>query len=198
MGFSRPVAAVGCGRGPTPGALALEIAVFDRWRDRGFTPLGIYNCRRIAGSTSWSLHAEGRALDVGVTGADAVSVGELLEQLLAAGDGFLQRIIFNHRVYDAASPTGRAFTGTNPHTDHMHIELSWPGASLLIQPALQEGSDMTPAEVAVVVRQVLNEGTGNGQRSWAETSAATLGQSNALMVELRSLRALVQAQLDAG
>ncbi len=33
----------------------------------------------------------------------------------------------------------------------------------------------TEADLERVIRKVLNEGTGNGQKTWAGTSAATLG-----------------------
>lgn len=128
MGFSRAAAARGCGDGPTPGAVALEVAVIERWGDAGVYSLGIFNCRRVAGTDSWSLHAEGRAVDLGVVGADSGAGASLLGALLECGDQVLQRIMYDHRVYDAASPRGRAIARGDPHTDHLHVELSWAGA----------------------------------------------------------------------
>lgn len=37
-------------------------------------------------------------------------------------------VIFNGRTWASYSPTWKAYTGSNPHTDHIHLSLSWDGA----------------------------------------------------------------------
>jgi len=60
--------AYGCRRGPAAGAQAgthlLALYLF-HWVPFG-RHYGIYNCRKATGSNSWSLHAEGRAFDLGL------------------------------------------------------------------------------------------------------------------------------------
>ena len=133
MDWAPHVAAAGCGAGPTPGALALQAWLLDTYGRRGaVTGGGIYNCRRVLGSQSWSLHAEGRALDLMVTPGWVPVGDQVLAQLGQFGlELGLQRIIWWHQVYDHESPGGRDYYGTSPHTDHLHIELTWPAAHSL-------------------------------------------------------------------
>jgi len=109
-----------------PGARALMAWCLDNYPMA--RNLGIYNYRPVRGSTSLSIHAEGRALDVGfpVVGGQAHAEGtRLLNQLGARGRELgVQTIIWNRRIYSARSPYGRTYTGVNPHIDHLHVELT--------------------------------------------------------------------------
>ncbi len=40
----------------------------------------------------------------------------------------VQYVIWNRRTWQAWNPTWRTYTGASPHTDHVHISLSWDGA----------------------------------------------------------------------
>lgn len=192
MGFSGATPALGCSSGPSVGAVALESAVIERWAARGVHSLGIFNCRRIAGTSSWSLHAEGRAVDLGVPSADMAAGYEVLAALQGAGDGLLQRIMWDRRIYDAQTPQGRAITAGHLHTDHLHVELSWPGARGEVSIALPDDTDnedeMTPDQVRVIVESELNKGTANGQASWAGTSKAVLGTVQGLVNSVAQLQ----------
>lgn len=129
MGFAAYRGATGCGDGPTGGAIDLQTTLVGQWSPQGAYSLGIYACRRVVGSTAWSVHAEGRALDLGVRGGQAQLVGdEVLEQLLQAHDEALQRVIWDRKTFDLLTPLGRPYTGRDPHTGHLHIELSWAAA----------------------------------------------------------------------
>lgn len=90
--------------------------------------LGIYNYRPVRGSTTLSIHAEGRALDVGfpLVGTSAHPSGtQLLNTLGRHGKALgIQTIIWNRAIYSARSPNGRYYSGVNPHRDHLHIELT--------------------------------------------------------------------------
>ena len=109
-----------------PGARALMSWCLDNYPMA--RNLGIYNYRPVRGSTSLSIHAEGRALDVGmpVVGGQAHAEGtRLLNRLGARGRELgIQTIIWNRRIYSARSPLGRTYSGVNPHVDHLHIELT--------------------------------------------------------------------------
>jgi hypothetical protein len=94
---------------------------------------GIYNCRQTAGG-SRSVHGDGRALDIGYSGVSNPAGTRLVQRLLPhVGRLGIQRIIWNRRVWDARSPGGRAYGGggLSPHTDHVHIELTWASARQL-------------------------------------------------------------------
>jgi hypothetical protein len=100
---------------------------------------GIYSGRNtVLGNLS--AHAEGRALDVGCS----ITVGNrIVDYLLALRyqdeDGNWHRgpaglgisvIIHNRVIYSAKSPTGRRYDG-DPHTDHVHIEMTRKAATRL-------------------------------------------------------------------
>lgn len=118
---------------------------------------GIYNCRPVRGSSAVSIHSEGRALDVmmPVVGGRAHASGhELLGRLAAGADGLgLQAVIWDRRIYSRRSPSGRAYNGSNPHVDHLHVEmvrasadsLSPSSVRSLLGPPLPEREPAKPA-----------------------------------------------------
>ena len=52
--------------GAEPGTIALRDYVLEEWPN-GTRDMGIYNPRKIRGSSSWSIHSEGRGWDCGIT-----------------------------------------------------------------------------------------------------------------------------------
>lgn len=173
MGFAPSVGATGCRGGPSAGAVALLAEIIEAWGPEGVRSLGIYNCRKIAGSDEWSIHSEGRAVDLGVSGVHADVPGQILGCLLGAGNGVLQRIIWDHRVYDIQTPAGREYGGSNPHTDHLHVELSWAAARQEIPLELQlddQEDDIDVDDVRQAMRDVLNEATPHGETEGWEGS----------------------------
>lgn len=121
-----------CSGRAQPGALALMSYIVNTRRD-GARNWGIYSCRRIAGTNRVSVHAEGRALDIGFSGVSNPAGTRLVNALIAnnarlAGRLGIQVIIWNRRIYSRRSPQGRRYTGASPHTDHVHIELNWAAA----------------------------------------------------------------------
>lgn len=122
-----------CTTGPQPGAKALMAAFLGVYGTRGGTNLGIFNCRPVRGSTNTtSLHGEGRACDFGINPHGA-AWGTTLADLLRLHSAELgvQCVIWSRRIWSGAKPHAgwRAYTGTNPHLDHIHLELSWKAAS---------------------------------------------------------------------
>lgn len=86
-------------------------------------------------------HHEGRAWDWSVradTPADVARVDEVLAWLLASdakGDAHamlrragLRYILWNSRTWSVRTKDWQPYTGTNPHTDHVHFSFGWPGA----------------------------------------------------------------------
>ena len=98
---------------------------------------------RACGVGGKSEHKEGRAFDWGVNvnnKRDRASVQALMKWLLKTdryGNRYamarrlgIQYMIWNRRIWGAysAGRGWRKYTGSNPHTDHVHFSLSWAGA----------------------------------------------------------------------
>lgn len=130
-----------CTGGPQDGARALMAWWLGTYGNLGAINSGIYNCRPIAGSSIRSLHGEGRAADLGVRPLDA-GYGHDAASVLHANSAEIgiQCIIWSRRIWSGARPYDgfRPYGGSNPHTDHLHVELSWPAARLLTQARIVE------------------------------------------------------------
>lgn len=122
------------------GTLALQRYI-DHWY-RG-SSAGIYNCRTVSGSSTVSLHAEGRALDwrlyswVPEERRAARRIREFLlrrdsedRRRAGARRWGVQQIIYNGHHWSASHPKARwhACEWDCGHADHMHIEQNWRGA----------------------------------------------------------------------
>lgn len=90
--------------------------------------MGIYSCRDVAGTSTYSIHSCGRAGDTGVPtlsggGANTTLGHPPLRDLIDnAGVLGLHGAIYNRLRYDARSPEGRYYNGVHPHYDHIHWE----------------------------------------------------------------------------
>jgi hypothetical protein len=127
-----------CSGGYTKGAVALR-----GWLQRHYrftSNIQGYACRQnTANPAQMSVHAEGRALDwmanAGVP-AQRRAVNRFRARLaadnwrLARAMG-IQELIWNRQIWTSYhhSEGWRAYTGPNPHTDHIHIGLNRAGAS---------------------------------------------------------------------
>jgi hypothetical protein len=103
------------------------------YKGRGGRTLGIYVCRSIAGSDVLSTHAEGRAGDLGIpVGA---SWGQGLADALVAASGQLgiQCVIYRRRIWTSnrCKEGWRPYSGSNPHNDHAHVEVTAAAADNL-------------------------------------------------------------------
>lgn len=125
--------------GPAPGALALRDWALTRFPDTA-RDLGVYNPRRIRGGRGWSVHAEGRALDVGFpVERFGHPDGHALTRLLVSRHAQLgvQQVIWSRSVWRNTIGRWRPYNGTSPHLDHAHIELT-----------REAGAQLTPAMIA--------------------------------------------------
>lgn len=88
-----------------------------------------------------SEHHEGRAIDWMISASDQGDLADDLFAWLLAKDAYtnthamvrrlgIMYIIWNHQVWRAYSPEDgwQPYNGSNPHTDHVHISMSWDGA----------------------------------------------------------------------
>ena len=117
--------------GPAPGAKVLM-----SWCLANYPPgtnLGIYNPRSVRGGSALSLHAEGRALDVGfpVQRPDGADTGWRLVDAMVDHHAALgvQCVIFARRIWSNTRPTWRPYAGAADHYDHVHIELTREAAA---------------------------------------------------------------------
>jgi hypothetical protein len=155
-----------CTTGPSPGAKALMSWFLGQYQARGGCNLGIFNCRRARGSTTTtSLHGEGRACDFGINPHGAQYGTDLAEQLrLHSGELGIQCVIWNRRIWSGSYPDAgwRAYSGVNPHVDHIHLELSRAAAQsltpervhqVLAGPALEE-DELSQQQVDQIRRDI--------------------------------------------
>lgn len=146
-----------CTSGPQPGTAALLAAVLDVFGQHGAYSLGIYNCRSVRGGSSPSVHGEGRALDVGLpmTAEGAADGHRIVDRILAvAWELGLTYAIYDRTSFSASHPYGRAYTGSHPHYDHLHAEMTWHAATNLTYKsalALLEDRQMRTYAQAVIV-----------------------------------------------
>ena len=128
-----------CATVPTPGLVSLRELIATSYP--GVASLGrlIRDCAQGAKSE----HKDGRAVDWTVNvdnPAQSAAAASFLGWLLAADvhgnkHANLRRlgimyVIWNRQVFEAYrdDPSWQPYTGASPHTDHIHISLSWAGA----------------------------------------------------------------------
>ncbi|WP_194836759.1 glucosaminidase domain-containing protein [Nocardia sp. XZ_19_369] len=118
-----------CTTGEQPGARAMA----DQWKRLTGRKAGTFNCRSTTFGTP-SLHGEGRAIDLYANAADPAQRAQVNAYLawLQANAVELQvaYIIWNRRQWgwQFRAKGWRPYGGSNPHTDHIHVDLSWEGA----------------------------------------------------------------------
>lgn len=119
-----------CSGKPQAGTLALRAGV--RAAFPGIGDLGIYNCRPSSGGGGLSTHGEGRGWDAACNAnsqAGLVLGNKVAAELISVYSRLgIQRIIWNRRQWDVLNKRWRAYGGSSPHTDHLHIELCWEAA----------------------------------------------------------------------
>src|SRR5699024_4028115 len=102
------------------------------YKSKGAVSDGIYNCRSVRGGRTTSIHGEGRAADFGVRPYGA-SYGTALANAIVAMSKELgvQCVIWNRRIWSSAYPHSgwRKYSGVDPHTGHLHVELTWSMAN---------------------------------------------------------------------
>jgi hypothetical protein len=114
--------ASGCSSGLTAHARAVAAAIRARY---GAVPIGGYACRPNTADTSQtSVHGTGRALDV-MTTAGAPIADWLLANAATLG---VQLIIWDRRIWRVGRGVG-PYGGPNPHTDHVHVEVTGAGTT---------------------------------------------------------------------
>jgi hypothetical protein len=127
-----------CDPTPKPGTVALRNLLLSRYPNT--VSFGISRACDVGGTSE---HKEGRAFDWGANvnnAAQRASVDDFLANLFAT-DQYGHRnalarrlgvmyVIWNQQIWGAysADQGWRPYSGDSPHTDHVHISLSWAGA----------------------------------------------------------------------
>ncbi len=167
--------------GPTPGARALMAYLRNRWAYAA--DWGIYEPRTVSGRTTLSHHAEGRALDIGITplspkAADLVKGMPIVEAIGAHGRRLgIDQLIFNKRIWSASAPSSKQFPGAHPHYDHIHIGLT-----------RQAGANLNPATIQAVL---------GGTGAAGDQSVTLPSKSATHRVSATSLRVRAEPSLSA-
>lgn len=125
--------AKGCAKGPQPGTMVLYRHILDSPAWKPAKGQGVYNPRKVRGSNrTWSIHAEGRALDIGYPAGSAT--GDRLFDLLVAQCQALgiQQILWSGRGWRIGKGHFRLSTSSAKlHETHLHIEQAWHWALTL-------------------------------------------------------------------
>lgn len=136
-GFARYEGQSTCDPTPKSGTLALRDVLLARYPST--KSLGISRNCDVGGQSE---HKEGRAFDWAVDihdAADVAAVKDFLDALFATdAEGHryalarrmgIMYVIWNQQIWGAYSAKDgwRSYDGANPHTDHIHISMSWEG-----------------------------------------------------------------------
>jgi len=112
----------GCSKGLKTGTRAVGDVV-----DKKFPSIRYegYSCRpNTANKSQLSVHGTGRALDIFASSSVGDQVANhLVKNAQALG---IQLVIWNRTIWQVRSSgaTSKAYTGPNPHTDHVHAEVT--------------------------------------------------------------------------
>jgi hypothetical protein len=123
-----------------------------------------YVCRPISGSTKLSFHAEGRAGDSSGYPAPMRALADaFVEHALELG---IQEVIYDRARWSAETGVmvKKPFTGSDPHTSHVHWSLTWDAAKNLTEARiravlLDEPEDDMPLSEAdlAAIRKIVDE-----------------------------------------
>jgi len=108
-------------------------AMADQWKRLTGRKAGTFNCRPTYAGTP-SLHGEGRSIDLYANANDSAQKAQA-ETYIAwmqqnAVELQVAYVIWNRRQWswERRSQGWRPYGGGSPHTDHIHVDLSWEGA----------------------------------------------------------------------
>jgi len=116
-------------------SLVLVAEINERWPNRDRSSDGTIgdaeHATRDSDHNPWLVDANGigvvRARDIDKDGIEAAWLAEFLRKRGAVGDPRLRLggyVIFNRRITAPDFLTWRVYTGTNPHTSHIHVSFS--------------------------------------------------------------------------
>jgi len=136
--------ATGPSNGAQPGTVLLQNHILDMWP--AAWSKGIFNPRVIRGTENktpprWSIHAEGRAVDIGVSMQPAGEVigDEIADWLTVhAANLGIQYFIWNRQSWSHSRGWTAFRGGSGAHRDHLHIEQTRLAAATLSEIPVDE------------------------------------------------------------
>ena len=145
-----------------------EVGDFVKATFAGVTGYGGYACRPNTANTSQlSVHGTGRAMDIMIPlksgTADNARGDQIANYLVKNAQAMgVQFIIWDRNDWGASrsAPKLRAYTGPNPHTDHIHVELSPAGAAAMTSWFATNSPPPPASNTATVMATSLNLRTG--------------------------------------
>ncbi|KKN00277.1 hypothetical protein LCGC14_1139380 [marine sediment metagenome] len=83
--------------------------------------------RKVAGTTFWSQHSYGNAIDFGGSSVDLAALA--LWAARTALSWSVATVIYNRRIWSSSTQQWSTYRGVNPHTTHIHIDYlpRWAG-----------------------------------------------------------------------
>jgi hypothetical protein len=137
-GYARYEGQSTCDPTDKPGAIALRNLLLARYKGTAN-----YGISRACGSDR-SEHYEGRAFDWGANvnnPSQKAAADDFIAQLMATDSAGhmaalarrmgIMYVIWNRQIWSPGPDAAwKPYTGSSPHTDHVHISLSWAGARL--------------------------------------------------------------------
>lgn len=97
--------------------------VFSKWDH--LENWGICVCKRISGTYSWSQHSYCNAIDINGTSHQMYEISRFLVD--NADELNVYTVIYNRQAWSRRTPYWHYYNGTNPHTDHVHVDCSPQG-----------------------------------------------------------------------
>lgn len=115
-----------CTGAHTPGAESLGKVIKEKWSL--VSSVGGYVCRQNTASPGTSIHGLGRAMDVMIDSTNPLGLAQgneirnwVINNSTQLG---VQRVIWNRYSWSANKDGWNSYSGPNPHTDHLHIEIN--------------------------------------------------------------------------
>lgn len=94
------------------------------WSD--LNNMGSYVCKKTLGTDTWSDHSWGAAIDWGNGRPERMQ--HLFEFCWKNQKQYnISYVIYNKQIWSRSNPTVHAYTGENPHKDHVHISFTDTG-----------------------------------------------------------------------
>lgn len=183
---------------PAPACRAALDQATASWPTRNRSSDGICASPKHTTQNPTSDHERGNAFDLTHDPVGGPDCNDWAEAVKASGDPRVKYVIWNHRIWNpSVSPAWRPYSGSNPHTHHMHVSIHasgrddlrpWPWSTGTVPPPIPEDDMFSDQDrqaleelrahiVAIEARLPATEtGAGylyaNGTHHWGFTTAA--------------------------
>lgn len=194
-----------CTGSATPGAKALMAWYLGAYQSQGAANLGIYLCKSIAGTSTTSLHGEGRAGDLGSTPYRNLPFMDDLADALVAHSAELgiQCVIHDGHIWSSLYPHQgwRVYHGLDPHRGHLHTELTVAASRSLTVATIERVLGRGGSGGGAPVPRPTKPGTATTAVDWTEkmimalpTLKAGAGLKGARDENVQTMQNLLQAR----